>query len=551
MKGKYFFPNIVQDMMNVYPLWSRVRNDPQSTGAQLLTALGQSLEDLRFQLQREISNTWLHKFDCQGLGPLGQVDISSIDLTYDEKHPAYPVLLAPTVTGTQNSNIYSVVLADPNSLETLFYESVPTRLSVEETVSSGVHIALDEDVFTEVSGVYSLSSPFEDLDCELAFPNRLYVTITGGEVFYVENTHSQCEVTITGLNAQNIEVREKLKFLFNDTLKTTKTFSKVTEVDISNVSGASTHLTVASARFMAFPLLDEHELAYTVDRTYATQKWDIVNSGIYQGTLLQQQSYTVVDSDVFRGGYAQLDTKRETRLETPAVSSGVILSDIAFQPHRYFFYGTEPTSGKLYVYDLRDRAWPDLGVLEKKNVESAAKLVTSRDFVPPGGTFILEAVLERTEAEPAKCRVTHKYPDGSLYIVHDGQEVVFKESIWDDRQKQRAIDPMGTTVLPEHELTLTDKGEHIFTVELVYGDKTEEADQRIVTVDYLEAQEDYDLSALSVTASGIDFDVDGQLWAWDGGTTYKRLQCHNDRMVIDAIDKMAYFYEDYDEVTFV
>jgi len=558
MEGKYYLPNITQDMCNSYPRWSVIREDRQSLGAQVLNAIAQPLEDFRMQLQRELANNWLIRCDCNGLGPVSEVELRGFTLQFTEDFPGHQVLIAPTMRGKKSGVWYTVSLTDPNSLETLFYESPPTRVSLAESQSiANLHVVVDANLFiAEVS-----QAPFV-VNATLPFSNKLTVTITHGSLFYSAESRQQAQVTIKGKDRFGKEIVEKLSFLFNDSRTTQRTFSYVEEVDVTYLTGEDTHIRVVSGKFQEEerPILDTTEPAWTEDRVRSVQKWSLttlsqVNPSLYPGSfgaVLQKKQYTVVNDTTFRSGYAVLDTVRETQLRT-ASGNEVMATGMALMPHRRFLFvvgdGIAPLMpDMLFIYDLRDLAIPNLAALIDKDFDAFGRIVTSSDFVPPGGELVIDADLAHYATDPQRSRMFHTYPDGTRKaILADGTEVADTLFEWQYRPDHKSFDPSGRVLIPTLVLNPTEVGDHIFTLETQFADETH-TDQRVVTVDVLDAIVEISLASLVTDVSGVDFDIDGNLWVKAGG--YYRLNMHNDRAVIDAMNNIAYFAEDYDEVEF-
>ncbi len=560
MKGKYYKPNILQDLLNVYPGWSNIRNDLQSVGAQVLNCFAQPLEDLRSTLQRELNNNWLQNFDNNGVGQISEVDIDSITLNYNDDFPGENVLISPAMSGLQDGTWYSVALADPNSLETLFYETLPTRVSQAEVTTPGIqHTVLNSGIFINSAGVWSAPS-WPDMDVELPYPNQINVEIQSGQQFYTDILKRQCIVKLEGEDRHSVEITEEIPFLFNDTIATTKTFSKINDASIVdlNISDSDAQATfpakikITSAKFNADrPLLDPNQLTFSVERTRGIRKWDLLYSVGLNGSLLQEMDYNVVEDDVFRSNNAVLEVTRETLLRDTS-SNAVTAGDMTIMPNRPFFFvvGSGVNENQLYGYDFRDLYWPAASGIYKKDYDSFGKIHTNKDILAPGDTLVLDCILERKEVEPLKSRLIHITPAGVWTLVQNKTEIAFIEDTWDMRGQQVIWDPSGSTLVPTYNTTLTEVGDHIWTLEIAYGDGTTDTDQRITTVDTLDASVEFDITALVAgVALGADFDIDGNLWILDSTDKYNRIQLHNDRAVVNADNKIAYFYENYDSVT--
>jgi len=560
VKGKYYKPNILQDLTNAYPGWSSVRNDLQSVGAQVLNCLAQPLEDLRSTLRRELDNNWLQSFDNNGVGQISEVDIDSITLNYNDDFPGENILFSPPMSGLQDGTWYPVSLADPNSLETLFYETLPTRVSQTEVSTIGLwHTLLNSGIFINSAGVYS-APPWPDMDVELPYPNQINVEIQSGQQFYTNALKRQCIAKLDGRDRHGIKISEEIPFLFNDTISTTRTFSELNsaslvDLNITDTDAQATFpakIKITSGKFAGErPLLDPNQLTFSVERTRGIRKWDLFYSAGLGGSILQQMDYNVVEDDVFRSNSAVLETTRETLLRDTS-STVITAGDMTIMPNRPFFFvvGSGVNENQLYGYDFRDLHWPAMGELNKKNYDSFGKIHTNKDILAPGDTLTIDCILERKEVEPLKSRLIHITPAGAWTLVQNKTEVAFIEDTWDMRGQQVIWDPSGSVLLPTYSTVLTEAGDHIWTLEIAYGDGTIDTDQRVITVDTLDASVEFDISTLvDLVALGADFDVDGNLWILDSTDKYFRLQLHNDRAVINADSKVAYFYENYDEVT--
>ena len=556
MKQTHYKVPALQDLLNVYPAWSRIRQDHQSLGAQVLNSLGLAIEDLRVQTNRELSNNWLQQYDCLALDQISEIDISDFDLTYISDHPGEAVLQI-SASGLQNGTWYNVELADPNSLESLYYDFIPTRISKYSQTNSGTFIVVNSNIFTVTSGVASYNS-FKSLDKTLPFNNRLYVTITDGQVFYSRQDGRQCKVTIKGKDRNDVEISEIIKFAFNDTRISTHIYSYVDEIDVTGLrisdydlessSPATIRVTAAAMSSDDRPLMDPNSLTYTQDREISKLLWDITDSTTASGTCLQQYQYETGDIQVLHAGYQDLTLMRETLMRN-TTSSGISITDIALNRGRYWLWAVSSGLNKLYCYDLRDLSWPDFGEMRKRKYDSYCRIETTQDIIKPGDSISIDSVLVINAVEPAKARLLHKTPSGNTYMVINNADHTYDKDYWTYRDESINNDPSRITLVPTATMTLSEVGTHLFTLEVEYNDGTKDYDERFVIVDAIDASAEFDLSSIvSGVAVGIDFDIDGRLWVRDSGGVYYALTLHNDRFIVDESNKYAYFFEDYSEV---
>jgi len=530
-----------QKLVNAFPSWSAVRQDEQSLGFQLMNTIAKELDSLRKQMK--IIGDNYH---------ISTANISDIDIYYSFKLPQsfsfsapntdFTSLgfLFPSVSGLVNDTWYDILGVTANNIKSFWYETVPTRLTVEDYSTISPLVA---------SG-FVYQSPLDLLiDSGLVhYPNRLSVKVEGGSTFLSINDNLVSErgiVQITGENRQGREITEEVYFIHDETILTRNEFSYVAPSGI-RVYGIKEYneafLTVQSADFNA----DDRKINYELDTT--TEKEDLflfwkVGTSVSGLSTLDLVKYDTDSLDLRLGGFVSKHTFLQQELKD---ASGLTYNalDVCVQPNSDFLWIADDNN-RLHVYKS-DLPYFDMSNITSKNYDAISIIEVDNYYK----VLYDEVTVDYVWLKPTTGMVAHRVwvekPDGNKYSIEDGVEVTYHtdESSWIyGEPHSRQI--RGTDIF-----TLDQYGQYIYSLEVEYTDGTVSIDQRIVLVSAVQALATYLLydTIEGVEIEGIDFDSEHHLWVMSASGVSYKLDFHYDVMIADPRRKVLYFREPYDLV---
>lgn len=537
---------VAQRMANAYPEWSRVRSDEQGLGHQLLNVFGNRIEDLDKQLFHQGRNYFLPTINLDEIDLVFVHELpGNFAFIVDNSDTANPIPASPTVTGDITGTWYnsagliggptvSVAIADNNDIESFWYDSIPTRISVAETTAN-THIVLATTAISSapITGPFNLP----------LVPGQLHITVSGGDTFIrsIRNEIIRGLVTLKGITRKGTEEEETIVFLLNDTKTTTKEWKELTEVRVYGVDPGTATVTVTSARFADGPYVDFYNLDHGLSGNKVDSFWDlgVTTAGTRTLDLVR---FNTEDPRTLLLGFSAKSVMRQIEL-LDENGNTIVPVDIALQPFSDRFWLC--TATKLYVYDF-DLEFPNLRQAKKKQYDSFCVFEFDSNYKVLNDELNVSYRMVRPIKEVSRHRASVQKPDGSSFGILNGLLVPITSNFWvDGSYSIRELRPSDI-------LTLDQRGDYLFTLEVEYLDGTKNFDQRVVIVDSKRALRSFSLVAFAtggVTAAGLDFDSDHRLWVLDSNGDKHRIDFATDVMLVDFDQKRIYFKEQYTAVS--
>ena len=530
-----------QNLVNAFPSWSNIRQDEQSLGFQFLNTVGIQMDDMRQQLEILSDNFFL-----------STARVSDIDLYYYFKLPgnfefskedsdtSALIYTPPTVSGLDaNGSFYEVSIAEDNDVESFWYKTSPSRISLGEVVS-GAHL---------LASGYVSESPFEILTPSglLHIDNKITVKVSGGTTFIQSLENGTASVGIVQLQGQTRlgqDITEEITFLQDGTKQSQHDFDSLEAVRAYNISSPeSSFVTVTSAMFnqddysVAFP-----DLARNQNRNQEPLFWSLSSGNTSGQYVLNLLHYDIDDQLIRIAGFSDKSSVLQTELLNSNLDN-IHPLDLAVEPHSNNLWII--TSSGLYLYD-DSLPYPETTQLDQKDYNSPSVIEPSSLYVIKGETIQLDYVWRRPVETFVKHRAWVQKPDGTQYSLEDGVEVAYHtgDSSWIFGE------PRKREIRASELYTLDQRGDYLYTLEVLYGNGTTSIDQRIVSVVYKTPKAEYDLSSLEIdnNITGIDIDSEYKIWIsndLDGKFEIKR---HYDTMIIDFRKKIIYFVEPFEQI---
>ena len=536
-----------QSLANSYPPWSNIRQDQQSLGQQFLNVVGNRLDDLRKQIDRIGRNYVLTTSNISDIDVVYQYKLPDNFLfTTDEDQDGVVIPLAPTISGIVGSNTYGVSVTDENTIESFWYDSLPTRADIGDTVS-GIHLVMsgvvDATPFA-ASGINFLNSGL------LTFENNLWVEISDStkSMDILDSVPVRGTIRIDGVNRTGREDTEYLVFLYNKIQPTIKEWSEVSNVEVYNIEPSGE----AQIHIYDFPAgLEPKADFYQHEKSKDSKEsieifWSVENYiPDNEETTVPVLNKVAHQSDQFQNLIAGLsETEVVHRVELLDTSSARIddVIDLAIQPFTDRIWILTDTS-RLYVYD-RYIISPNMSLATKKQFDALTVIELSSDYGILQDDLEIDFSMRRPIKSLQRHRVYIQKPNGVIYLL-DEDDVLSAftagEGFVTRPANNRFIRGTNTVVLDQ-------RGEWIITLETRYSDETTEYDQRVVRVDSREALAEFDLSSAISNPTGLDFDSDHRLWVVDADNVNYPVELHYDIALVDFERKAIFFRENYDRV---
>lgn len=522
-----------QELVNTFPPWSRVREDSQSIGYQLLNALSVPIEGIAKELSRAAANEFLSTanldeidiFHKAILPPSFVFDTSSAD-------PLKTIQLAPTVSGVVSGVSYLVASTEENSVESVWYDTLPNRVSLVTVVTGTDDVLLDLDAsqFPQ-EGTYDHHLGGGHIHLETASGIQ-YISLVKGEVV-------RAQVVLTGTTRKGAtDEKDNIVFPWNQKQKSLKEWKQITKVETQNIP-SGIQLTIKSGDYAFADYISPWNLRVSDRRRKIDEFWGLGTSDNSK-PVLNRIEYTSDEWEqlVSVGATKAPSQSWELLDEDWAAVDGI---DMAIQPFSDRAW-IVTTTGMLYCYDLAESMPSGLAGLRGKTPGSNVQLEADFREVIFGEDFEFIPWHAKPIEEILAYRLYYKDPTGTVSGLNRGIPVPYSNDFWiRGQQLRRTIEDV--VLFPT-----AHRGEYLFTFEAFMAGGETHTEKVLFKTTHKIAQKTFDLSSLiSGTVSGIEFDSDQYLWVkTDIG--YHRINLHYDVMLIDFDSKILYFKEDYDTV---
>lgn len=536
-----------QSLVNTYPLWSKVRTDEQSLGYQILNSIGQQIDDLQKQSSHIYDNFFLGTSIIRDIDVYYKLQLSGdFEFTKEDNDETELLFTPPTTSGTlTDGTVVNIQIADKNNIETFWYTPAPDRISSGEILLDAEYLLASGFVFE--SPLLSLvNSGIID------HPNRLFVTIQSGTQFYYlddDQVPQKTIVQLQGTTRSGRNVTEELFFIQNETLPTQyeyQIFSGVTIFGVTDREEAFVKVKAAQFNEEEYPFT--YQLVSTENKEEMPLFWCIdSNEDAEIGKLLGIKKWEL-DDIVLRATSSDLGEKFTLQQVELLATSGTRITplDLAVEPRSDNLWIVD--SGMLYLYDT-DLPYTDNSALLGKEYDSACIIEPSTYYAVIGEEVQIDYIWKRQVKGVYKHRAWVEQPDGTKKSIELGSFATYHT----DSTSWEFGEPHSRKLRSTDIFVLDQRGDWIFSLEVVYADDTTSLDRRIVHVASKTARAQFDLSevGINMTATGVDFDSENRLWILCSNGNRQEVKLHYDRMLIDYQKKIIYLRENYEKVVVI
>jgi hypothetical protein len=272
--------------------------------------------------------------------------------------------------------------------------------------------------------------------------------------------------------------------------------------------------------------------------------WSLASySGIDNASTLDLAAYDAETLDlVVLGNF--ISRHPVVSIEALTISGqSTYLLDISVEPYSDRIWAVDHDS--LYCYDALV-PYTDNSKLIKKQYDAAAHIEVSSEYVLRNENIEIEYIWVRPTIGLIKHRVWIEYPDGTQYTILDGVLTTYTVGsdswIWGE--------PIKRSLRARDELSFSEYGDYVISLEALYSDGTTSIDQRVISVVYKTPLGQWSISSLGIyrPVVGIDIDYEGRFWVLNDEGGRHEILFHYDKMLIDFKDKVIYLRDQYDQV---
>jgi hypothetical protein len=522
--------SVTQELVNIYPKWSRTRNDQSSVGYRLLNSFSLPLDYMEKSLEKQKKNIYLTTANLDEIDTVYKVSLpKEFEFGTDNKDPLEICYLPPTVSGLHLGTWYPVTLATNNTIDQFWYNSLPSRWSVSETI-----VDQDDYLLSILAEEKSVSGIWKHHLADTARNGgKIWVEAIGGTEYIKvadDNTVERGRIKLTGKTRQGTFDEETLVFAWDSMQSSQKEWEQLTNVDILDIP-SGVQIDIRSSSINAGPYMDFWNTSFSTNRNKVDTFWDL--EFIEGQPILSKIGYITDEWQQLILGFSNKETKDRWELLDKGMSavSGV---DIAIKPFTdQAWLITE--NAKLYCYDLVSDMPENLNLLQDITPGSHVSIEIESPYVIFGEDIEFTPWHARPLQRLKKYTVSYRTPSGT--VTQLANEIVSANT-----QLSREI---GGTL----SFTPAERGTYILTLQATFIDNTVHTYKTPVVVQYKQSLNEYDLSTLITDpVEGIEFDTDQKLTIKTTVGDFYCMTDHKDIMLIDYKKKILYFHVPYEEV---
>lgn len=542
---------VTQRLCNRLPDWSDARQLRYSVFQQLLNPVGEGLEELYRHAIDGVSNCYLTTANLDLMDVVHVVRLPN-DYAFgqDLRNLNNPLYIPPRVTATVDGRTVWIDMAEDNTIETFWYDSVPTRV-VDLEESTVVLPVLDETLLA------SLESATPNA---IQHPNRLSVTVSDCTSFVDLSRRTPYSfVVLHGITERELEETEVMLIPYNGVFTTSKIWKELDSVEYFGLQPDTGTVQIDNFSFNVGRQVDKYKLnvsSHSEKLLYHRLGTHEFDEGTYS---VHQHISMIADTlDTLYSGIDTVENIREIELgyDDNGTFTNVSLNDIAVQPFTGRIYGVDNTH--LYIFESA-APMPDYRGLKERT--AGAKMIIETDFLYylRDETVELKPVWRLPTDRIYRNRWSVQKPDGTMVYFDIGGDETTAQNAWIGNKSYSYIkfgpfDSVSGEVYDQKlEYDLVQQGTYLFALEVQYADGHIEKDICPIQVLHKEALARLALPAALQNSTGLAFDSDQKLWLYKATSALQAHKVHlaTDVMMVDFENKLLYLHEDYDSAVTV
>lgn len=535
----YFYSDHTQSMANKLPEWSRARFDKYSNFQQLLNPIGEYLEKSQTLADKMYQGSLIQTVDLKELPFLYKYELDkNFEFQNFFNQDGSTFFIQPEISGIQGITRFDLFTTEENTLKSLYYSRIPTRINTKQVYVSSNTIVSKTAI------------------TNLLFPVNKRLEREGSFVLYCTNISTsiirKSPVTIAFLKCQikGTSIFDKKQeeeiVLYNEKyLFTKKLWKKIDSVQFFNVENAD-----ATFKLLHFPEADKmstdmkrmilpdgnaDSIIWSFenrnDMTVVQKRRTLGESGIQ---VLKNAGATEVVSEM-----AVFDIDNTTPLK---------LTDIAVDYTTDKIYGVD--NSYLYIFDKREPYPEALKRIPGDNGTSDLVFSIVQDGTSLDEDGQKEIQVNCIHTAPGKKIIKYRIkitkPDNSVvYLLRDSSTTS------DPNNSSIYVKQVGFTLENiSNRFTANMVGEYFFELEVMYQGGTVSKDYAFVYLPKISAIVKYKLERIlndSVPVS-LFLDFDQEIKIHTDKSMLHSVVFHKDGILIDYVNKVLYSSEEYTSI---
>jgi hypothetical protein len=555
--------SITQEVVNSFPKWSKIRNDPDSTGQRIINSFCNEIEELEKVTQRIEKNNHLSTVNLDEIDQIYSLALPTtfafLEASTDVNLSGYTpptsisgelsISITPSLedapilgTGAIGTSL-DITLIEDGDIKTFWENSDPDSVTLGETVSISKEVHQIIDV-VKLDTLGTLDHPMRDLPSRRG--GRFHFTLTAGYPYIRKEEGSllRSRIVISGETRKGTFERETLVFPWEDTVATKKEWSRITSIipydvvmnltPIQRCGDASGNNVLAFLSIYGDNSLTEHEGDYaslsnlrtSVNRNKIDEFWGLLNGGILERAEHATDNYRLL----MRGHVDKISKDRWDLLDKDGVS--VSPNDIELIPFKDKFWAVDDNN--LYLYSLTSE--DNKGIERLKDNPDAQKLEIKMDTedLVIGEKASISLFLKRST------RAIRHY---TLEVEKPTVPTPTVETLVTSN-----ISTVNEKVLYNTELDISLNGGYILKATAIYSDDSTETVTKLFTVKSKTPIKTFPLKGagldISGTPTGLFLDSDQKLWVKTDVNFYE-IKPHKNLALIDYKRKIVYLHQNY------
>lgn len=532
----YFYSDMTQALANKLPDWAKGRYDKYSNFQQLLNPLGEVLEKNQDFINKLYQANLIQTVDLKELPYLFKYELDkNFEFENFFNQDGSMFYVQPNITGVQGITRFDLFTTEDNTLKSLYYTKLPTRIDTDQ-IRVNENVIVPEREATNL--LYEINKPLERQGSFVLFCKGIDTSVY--QSYNGQYTFLKCR--IKGVSIFDVKQEEEIVLYNEKYLYTKKMWKTIESIEFFNLKSQNITFEISH-----FP---------NPDKSSPDTKQIVLADGMIDGVIWQkedrngqsilQKKRTLGENamDVLRFS-GEMEVVSEMGFFDINKTTPLLLTDIAVDYNSNFIYGVSDEF--LYIFDKREPYPETLKRIAGNNgiADFVFNIQSDETYLDENGEK--EIFLGCSHVNPGKRIVKYRIkitkPDGTVeYLLKD-------TSVTTDPNNSSIFVKQTEYMLPNvsNRYIARAPGEYLFELETMYEGGTVSKDAVIIYIKKCSALVKYKLERIlneSVPVS-IIMDYDQEIKIYTDKLTLHTIIFRRDGILIDYINKILYSAEEY------
>lgn len=524
---------VSQRLANRAPDWTIARRYSWSVMQQLLNTISENIESDIKMLSEERQNLFPCSVNMSLADKAFYLNLG-IGMSFREKNTDNGVIAyyPPSVYATIDNVEYELTIAKNNNIESLFYNAIPSRISIGDTSYQ----------YNEIIPRVTIEELAKIEPGDIVVPGGLYISIYNNTTWEIEGRDKIYfpKVYITGVLSKGTRHTEVIPIRYNGMFASIYEWSIIESINTSYMDPtAEIEVKCAPCKFDIE--LDKRNIIVYPDGLESYRFLTLENNT--SSSLLVSKGFTVQDEDAIRLGFENLDhyAKVEFRNDN---NEPIFINHFCCKPNSDYIFAID--NDNLYVYPNRV-PYPDIRVLDRENPDTKMDLYADRWIYSRDEVVTIKSDILDIMNVPYQYMWTLKKPNGDIvYLSLDGSEST--EEIWNiNTQWDR-----GMWTEQSVDILAGAPGSYVVSLYCLYSNISEANNTYTLVSRFLYyipcicPEVTLSLPEQIRNSDGIMFDSNDKLWVLKDGIIYD-VNVFYDYYIADYEQRTVWFRESYDK----